>query len=71
MGERVEKWEGRKNKKKTPDTLDSTSQPVKEESEQAAKPFLPTAACKVKILLLTFGQMRRSFYIVCAYVCVL
>lgn len=53
-------------KKKTPDTSDSTSQPVKEESKQATKPSLPTAACKVKILLFTFGQMRGSRCTVCA-----
>lgn len=60
----------KKKKKKTPDTSDATSQPVKEESERAAKPFLPTAACKVEILPFTFGQMRGSRCGVCVCVCV-
>lgn len=51
---------------KTPDTSDFTSQPVKEESERAAKPPLPAAACKFEILPFTFGQMQGS----CRGVCV-
>lgn len=54
---------------KTPDTSDSTSQPVKEESRQGAKPPLPAASCKVEILPFTFGQMQEfSCVCVCVYV---
>lgn len=45
--------------KKSPDTSDFTSQPVKEESERAVKPSpSPQAACKVEIL--PFGKMQGS-----------
>lgn len=60
-------------KKKSPDTSDFTSQPVKEESERAVKPSSsPQAACKVEILPFTFGQMQGSYsgVCMCANVCV-
>lgn len=53
-----ERGEAGGKKKKTPDTSDSTSQSVKEESEHAAKPSLHATACKVEILPFTFKQMQ-------------
>lgn len=61
---RKRKRQGERRTEKS-DTSDSTSQLVKEESEQAAKPLLLATACKVEILLFTFGQMWILLHCVC------